>query len=336
MMEEEDDDSYARLMVLDQSGCPVREAILNGDRNLALQRIEEGANPFAFFGGPAVSAIQEASANGDIELLLAMAAEPGTTWTKRFLLCRKQIMDVPLNGRECIPNRSFFYEARYASKEGVEVMLMYGYKLRSSDFLQSICPQVLADPVKNLELLELGLAASTFAIADLNLEAVLRYAFRGDNIFPGLLQLARTLLRAGVNPNGISSYLDPPVLFRAIDNGDEDMTRLLVAFGADTTRIVELVSETGEHELVSIYELAEEVGMADLLVPPGNLERADPGYMAELRKKFEAPIKQIVPDYSALLVVAVMRATGCAPPIGLMSKLVLEYSFDFGLWRIET
>jgi hypothetical protein len=90
-----------------------------------------------------------------------MVAEPGTAWTKSKA-------EVPVKGRTCIPsldslNDDFFW-CYENSMEGLEVLMMYGYKLSYFEMI-NICVHfvVTADDPKYhlLKMLKLMLASSS-------------------------------------------------------------------------------------------------------------------------------------------------------------------------------
>jgi hypothetical protein len=64
-----------------------------------------------------------------------MVAKPGTAWTKKFLFCRNSEVEVPVKGRECIPSLGSYFGRRFfllgQSMEGLEVLMVYGYKLQA-------------------------------------------------------------------------------------------------------------------------------------------------------------------------------------------------------------
>lgn len=283
---------------------------------------------------------------GDLELMLKMAAKPGTQWTQRFLLSRNQIVAVPCEGRESIPlvtSPLFGGRSDLASIEGLEIMMMYGYELKDGDF-DLLFPHAIYRQ-RHMKLLKLALAVSALGSGEWKLQqaidaylgALLPWDMRWNQTSTlDTLELVRILLKSGVNPNflvdGESTMLSLSLHYR-----DKQMATLLVSFGADSS-LLWRSGAAGDEEEVSIRDKAEELGMSDLLIPPERLEMADPAAcIADLRKELEAPIRELVPDYSSILVVAVMRNTGCAPPLGLMSKLVLEYSpLGFDFWKMET
>jgi hypothetical protein len=100
--------------------------------------LQEGHDPFHELKPGYRTAFDEASEHRDLELLLHMVAKPGTAWTKRFLFCRNREVEVPVTGHACIPfllhNRyedSFYeYESARSMEGRLEVLMMYGYKLK--------------------------------------------------------------------------------------------------------------------------------------------------------------------------------------------------------------
>jgi hypothetical protein len=108
------------------------------DRKEVLEWIKQGRNPFdrvpAIYYKPA---FHEASERKDLDLMLHLVAEPGTAaWTKRFLFCRNIEVAVPAKGRACISSLNvscgggrWYIDDEGNSMEGLEVLMMYGYKL---------------------------------------------------------------------------------------------------------------------------------------------------------------------------------------------------------------
>lgn len=337
---------------------PLRDAAKSEDYDLAKMLINDGADPFSasttVWDPNGVSAFQEVSAQGNIEMLLAMAALPGCVWNQRFLLSRNAVLDAPTRGRSCIPNASscsgnFFHSKSHTSMESLEVMMMFGYHLKRRDFEYSLIPLAFVD--RNMRALKFAVA-SEGSLGDLKLEQCLGMAIGGNHgsfirgTHPTSFNCARMLLKLGADPNGYCFQGDTPydfipALFQAVQNKDEEMTSLLMAYGADSSRVAQFSSWTAEDELdieeVPIAQKAKENNMSHLLVPPKTLMAANPDdCIKEFRRELEAPLKQIVPEYSGALIVAVMRATGNAPPVGLMSRLMLAYCpLGHDLWEIS-
>jgi len=308
----------------------------NGD--LAQQLAKEDWDPFKEVTAANCTAFQLVSKVGDLEAMLAMAAKPGTQWTARFLLSRNKVVEVPMEGRESIPlvSSPFGPRSQYASMEGLEVMMMYGYKLKENDLDRHLLLLEFSQETPS-KLIQLALATSVIGSGNWIPRPVVRWAFsipwwgiRWNQ--PSTLQLVRILLKAGAKMMATNRFL-----FDAVDNRDEEMLKLLVSFGiASNVRVCDPVyGDSYEHSL-TFRDYVERAGLSDLLIPPDRLEIADPAAcVAELRKEFEADIKKSVPDHSSILVVAAMRNTGLAPPLGLMSKLVLEYTnLGFDLWKL--
>jgi hypothetical protein len=344
--------------------CPIRQAIRNNDRDLALQLIEQGHDPFKSPGDlmiciDEITAFHEASARGDVGLLLAMAAEPGSPWTKRFLVCSSEIVEAPTQGRRCIPSlsgecgESFFQDALTVSMEGLEVACMYGYTLKTRDFAGSILLQAMGGDPRKVQMFKFGLAVGRGEHEKLCLEQCLGNAIGGDNScffngsHPTSYELARILLKAGANPNGYcfqggTPYDFVPAIFQSLKNRDVEMTKLLLAYGADLSQNAQFSNWEREEGLdfptESIQSKATEVGMEDLLIPhEDNLMTADPGaYVKELRQDLTTPIRLCVADQSAILTVAMMRFTGFTAPLGMFSQMILEYCpLGFELWAID-
>ncbi|KAL7550583.1 hypothetical protein ACHAWF_013796 [Thalassiosira exigua] len=121
--------------------CPIATALENNDRNQAMMLLnEEGHDPFRalynIFDLGKNTPFHEASKRRDIVLLLAMAADAGSNWEKSFLICSGRLTNSPQKGRDCIAtvshsgSNNFFIKPETASVEGLEVMVMYGYKLK--------------------------------------------------------------------------------------------------------------------------------------------------------------------------------------------------------------
>ncbi|CAB9524020.1 expressed unknown protein [Seminavis robusta] len=339
--------------------CPVREALRSGDRDNVLKLIKEGTDPFAyptsFFGlGEESTVFHEASSRGDVEMMLAMAAEPETEWKGRFLLSVQQVVDSPSKGRSCIPTATgssgnFFMFGQGLSFEGLEILMTYGYCLKRRDF-EGICGLWARDPPKYLRMLKLCLA--TTKREKLNLNSCLGLAIGGahgcfiNGRQPSSLELAEILLKAGADPDGYcfqgnTPYDFTPALFQALVNGDSDMATLLISYGADVSKDAQMSEWTDDDELdvehVSIQAKAEEVGMADILCNTEAPRTADPeAFFKELRHEMSGPLKLAVAEHSAILVATMMRCTGCSAPVGFFSKLIVEYCpLGFDLWKVE-
>ena len=66
--------------------------------------------------------------------------------------------------------------------------------------------------------------------------------------------------------------------------------------------------------------------MGDVLSQPVKINKVDPKFfISSLRREFVRPMHPLIADHAAALVVAVMRATGRAPRVGLVSQIVLEF-----------
>jgi hypothetical protein len=335
---------------------------MDNDRTVVFELLQAGADPFSTVGHSIFmeesTAFHEASGRHDLELLLHMAAEPGTIWTKRFLLCCNKVVEVPAQGRAYISsmNESFFCAGYDATMEGLEVMMMYGYKLKEREFI-GFFYKVLNRP-ELLRFVKFCLAAGFLKENDKAgiiplLERGLGLALGGsqhDCIFnprmkvPSSIELAKILLSAGANPNGSCNRRQTPnevwpVLFQAIYNGDEEMTRLLIEYGADVTASAR-VSPWGngqDMEEVSIVRVATHANMRlELLDLPTTLADVNAKeYVKALRRELARPIKMVVANHSAIVIVAMMRSTGQVPPLGLVSQSILEYcplGFDF--WKL--
>eukprot|EP00978_Attheya_sp_CCMP212_P024224 scaffold75836_cov51-Attheya_sp.AAC.1 len=340
----------------------LKRAVKNNDRTGAFELLQAGADPFRTFVGigglDQSTAFYEASRRHDLELLLHMAAEPGTTWTKRFLLCRDKEVEVPTQGRACISSmsgkKSFFSVHHRATMEGLEVMMMYGYKLKEGD-LMGVCFNVAKHP-ECLRLVKFCLAAGLFDkddnVGSIELERGLGFAIGGnDSCCKGFhassIALARILLSAGANPNGdcFKSLEFWHALFQSIKNRDEEMTRLLLEYGADATASADdsrwtiLLNNNGQVvdiEQISIVSLATEANMLELLDPPTTLADVNKKeFVKALRRELARPLKMLVANQSAIVIVAMMRSTGQVPPLGLITQSILEFCpFGFDFWKL--
>ncbi|KAL7550582.1 hypothetical protein ACHAWF_013795 [Thalassiosira exigua] len=206
------------------------------------------------------------------------------------------------------------------------------------------------DPINNLRLLKFGLACVKYD--EIKLDKCLGVAIRGTHesfvrgSHPTSLDIARILLQAGADPNGYcfqgeTPYDFVPAIFQAIRNEDPDMTKLLLSYGADISKQARFTMWTDEEELdidiVSVQDKADELNMAELLMNPEVVPANPEFYIKEIRREFIVPLKQIARDYSAILIVAAMRSTGQVPPVGIISQLIMDYTYPFGfnLWKIE-
>jgi hypothetical protein len=141
--------------------CPI-------GREEALEWLQEGHDPFQPQRLGFHTAFHGASERRDLELLLHMAAEPDTAWTKKFLFCRNREVEVPVKGRAGIPSltmdsyQSNFFSGR--SMEGLEVLMMYGHKLNKQLDIRSVCLEVFRgtddDPKYYLKVLKFCLATA--------------------------------------------------------------------------------------------------------------------------------------------------------------------------------
>lgn len=78
------------------------------------------------------------------------------------LLSNSALLAAPTEGRSAIATTSsgtgnFFNDLRYASLEGLEVMMMYGYELKLRDFEYSFFPLAFVD--SNKRMLKVAFAA---------------------------------------------------------------------------------------------------------------------------------------------------------------------------------
>jgi hypothetical protein len=347
--------------------CPIRCAILDNDRALAMHLIAEGHDPFKpsssiMDNRDDTTAFHEASALGDLGLLLAMAGEPGVPLVERFLVCCSKIVAVPTKGRDCIRSLdssrcsgNLFRVPRTVSMEGIEVAVMYGYILKPRDLEYSMIPEATAGDPRKIQMLKFGFAIGCGEALRLEqrLERWLDAAVDGEytSFANGWHRISpepvRMLLKIGANangyscfPGGMAPYNFASPLFQALQNRDADMAQLLVAYGADLSpQDAQFSSWTEDHagriiETVSI-QLVEEVGMTELLtIPAEDIITADPdAYFKEIRHELTAPLRHCVAEYSAILTVAMMRMTGSPAPPGMFSEIILDYCpLGFDLW----
>lgn len=100
--------------------------------------IDGGRDPFQAGHGVFVTPapFHQASKRRDLEILLLMAASPASSETKhRYFYSRGRFVRVAAKGRGCIPTSTgnHFFGHGSLSFEGLEVMILYGYKLKKRD-----------------------------------------------------------------------------------------------------------------------------------------------------------------------------------------------------------
>lgn len=334
------------------------------EHDLVLELIQQhGMDPFFRYHqvlqpGPATTAFHEVSDHGaDLDVLLAMAAHPyGTEWSKRYFFSQNKVTNAPVQGRPQIKTeKCLFRVGKALSLEGLEVLLMCGYKLTEEDV---VAVSVLAgrEPEQHLRTIKFCLAAKKSNIAG-NL-SLLNYClgvaiggplqFLGGEVQPTCIELARILLQAGADPNGKcleDDYWDgfTPAFCQALKNRDSEMAKLLLEYGADPNQPAIEGSWAWDgssylEESISPKTIAAENGMEDILLrQQAPITKANPqSYLEELRCEFLAQVKEVASNQTALLVVACMRATaGHAPPLGLLCKTVLELCHGDALRRFD-
>ncbi|KAL3917340.1 MAG: hypothetical protein SGILL_004757 [Bacillariaceae sp.] len=313
------------------------EAVKSGHKDVVPHLLREKGNLFC------ESAFLEASEQREIELSLAMAAKFGSEWAPRFFVSINRVINAPIQGRACIQSTK-----DSPSLEGFEVLVTYGYKLDKYD-LRNVCRKTLIP--QDLRMTKFLLAGGTQLNGEYGKgvdpsyclpEAVLR-----DVGSPLRIELVRMLLLAGADPN--KEFFDPlyqimppsqhPALYYALKNRDREMVTLLRQHGAESSTVAHVQEYRGGRLVpTSMETIATEEKMSDVLTQPVDVVKVDPkAYIAGIRREFIQPLKPLIADYAAAMVVAMMRSTGCSPRVGLVSKLILEYvPLGFDLWKIET
>lgn len=151
-----------------------------------------------------------------------------------------------------------------------------------------------------------------------------------NNSHPSSLASAEMLLKLGVSPNaycfqGETPYDFCPALYQAIKNRDGEMIKLLMKYGADPSKNVQISSWNDDGELdVESFSVASVAGeYEDLLQVPSNIVSSDrESYVKELRNE----LVPLVAETNGIVVVAMMRATGEVPPLGiLVPRIKAEY-----------
>jgi len=335
----------------------------NCDRNVVFPLIDVGADPFQLYGNVyrdndyvyIRTPFEDAHRCGDVEMMLKMAAKPGCSWTKRFLVSQGRVVDVPEEGRpNIITEASFFSFCRPCdpTMAGLEIMSMFGYKLDMQDYRKIFCDGgSFSEDDEQLFKFCIAIAGAGNEELEQCMSRKLESAECGHMQEPEYIEM---LLKAGADPNGYriipsAMAMDPehelfPPLYDAIKYNDE-IAELLLSYGADVSKsglLFHWIDDEGliiEEEIIEepIRAIAKEENKTHLLVAPKIVVADPPAYINQLRREFEAPLRRLVPEHSSILVAAMMRSTGRAPPVGLFSNLILEYCpFGFNLWPIST
>jgi hypothetical protein len=327
------------------------------EREEVLQWIQRGRDPFRESPPGIETPFDQASESRDLELLLHMVAEPGTAWTKRFLFCRNSEVEVPVKGRACIPSlgSNLLYSFHGFSMEGLEVLMMYGYKLEKYD-INTLCGRfVITAEISRpnytiLKMVKFCLATTTAGSnlatrdspSDMMCKTDLEILFffiatvRTGTIQLARLELARVLLKAGVSPMPPLPFSEepwesvPPV-FSANRNRHIYMVKLLIAFGGaelpSSVRVVRWNTDQNMDEVlvdISQLSLAEEDGMLDLLLdrPATPVVVNASEYIQQLRLEITKPLRLAI---SEIIVVTFLRGTGQPPPMGVLSYSILSF-----------
>jgi hypothetical protein len=244
--------------------------------------------------------------------------------------------------------------------EGLEVLMMYGYKLKKCD-IDNICVRfvITAEHTPNYNILKLvkfclaATAGTTLAtrwdppsdmVGKIDLER-LQHNIATSPILPtqrtpskllARLELARVLLKAGVSPMPPLPFSEepwesvPPV-FSANRNRHIYMVKLLIAFGGaelpSSVRVVRWNTDQNMDEVlvdISQLSLAEEDGMLDLLLdrPATPVVVNASEYIQQLRLEITKPLRLAI---SEIIVVTFLRGTGQPPPMGVLSYSILSF-----------
>ena len=328
------------------------------------QLIDDGKDPFqtkhsVFMTGLDRGApFHEASKRRNLEILLLMAASPASPASletkHHYFYSRGQFVKVPAEGRDCIPtstsvNSNHFFGHGSLSFEGLEVMILYGYKLKTRDVEAALSMATTSPNSYNLSMLKFLLATVlSRGLADetkLSLEQSLGLSIGGEHysfinhMHPTNIEVAELLLQAGADPNGycfqgVTPYDFNPALYQAIKNNDVAMAKLLMSYGANPVKDAQ-VSEWTEEGLIehlhvqtrSTLTLAKEKGMAEIMVPPEQIKVPNPKLLATtFARELSKPLDEVI---CPILVVAVMRATDKVPPVGLVMDHILSFCPHF-------
>lgn len=311
------------------NSCPIQDAIRSDKREAAFQMIRQGFDPFKEYDRPGVyyyrTSFHAAIARDDIEMLLAMAAKPGTRWRKCFSISQGQVIDVPVEGRAVIATRGVLRQEKdfrgfTFSLQGAEAMAMCGYwrNVADHDWHSGLSGDI--------RILKFYLAAGKLTAGDRGKNCILGAACRSK------FDWVRLLLQAGIKPCSYDIFLSAINIFARCDKKkhSDELAKLLVTYGID---ILKDISEA-EH----VARRVDEVGMRKALTLPEHPIIPDPeACIRDCRLELEAPLRREVCNISGSLVVAMMRSTGSVPPAFLMSQLILDYCpFGFDLWKVES
>jgi hypothetical protein len=230
--------------------------------------------------------------------------------------------------------------------EGLEVLMMYGYKIRPID-IRNFCSEI-SGPVRindtppyRLKELKFCLAtAGSKKLATVNFEKCLHDATSWHTYtapsFVGAgahgVELARVLLMAGlVNPNPSSP--PPPgskkwtPLWHAIEARHTRMIKLLIEFGADISAVVptphQNLPQPQSIQESSVWWSAKKT---EILLELGDHHEPvvvnGPECIHQLCLEITLPLRLLI---SEILVVAFMRATDQTPPVGVISSTILSF-----------
>lgn len=374
--DDEDDDQDQDFVVdhgpLDRG--PLQEAMRSGDVAKVQELLDAGVDPFAKAENVREKyriPFHAAVASRDIQMLTLLAADPGTKWVDRFLICKNDVVRVPEKGRTAILSQTDifatgggFRQQANLSLECLEINLIYGYKINGWDI-----PFILYGVLKNqwglkgrcsIKVLKLALAALSFdahghVTDEVKLDYSLGEVVQDDHYIAELdrnaprYEVAQMLLQAGADPNAYCRDLDySPALFGAVKYGNVRLARLLLAHGAKINLTGNWLAEPfNEWDRNSVYRprsgtifqcASGNEEMIKLLSSsvekvPLDVER----YVSSLRRELTSGYRDFFNKHkcSESLVVACMRTTGTPLPVGFASNIVSTFLFlDIGeaLW----
>lgn len=322
-------DASCALLGVGRNGATRRERIL--------ELCEAGtADPFRNVS--VQSAYRTVAERRDLPLLLRMAAKPGAARTRRFLVSADGYVAVPVEGRDDIPSSvhspdsdyGYFLRGRGTTIEGIEALLLFGYRLHSSD-IQGVCRNHVQPEERRIRAVKFCLAAHpSYVLPD-------RHCLESSIESFGLL---RVLLQAGADPNlSLRQNTHFPLLAAALSQRPprDDVIRLLFEYGADPSSNYEV--RRGRFR--SIEELAALRGKSELLSSEVTRVTANPeAYIRILRREFTRTLRQLTEEENGIILVAFMRATGGSviPQKGLVSKKIRDFcppGNGFDLWELE-
>ncbi|EJK71183.1 hypothetical protein THAOC_07403, partial [Thalassiosira oceanica] len=354
---QEFNDMFANLMSSERTPDEPWPEDAAGVREL----IDGGKDPFQVEHGVFVTGFEEApfhqaSKRRDLEILLLMAASPASSETRhRYFYSQGRFVKAPAKGRGCIPTSTGMHSNHFSgydslSFEGLEVMILYGYKLKKRD-VEAVISMAIAFPDSySLNMIMFVLASViSWGLADetqLSLEQSLGLAIGGEhdsfvnNRHPTNIVVAELLLQAGADPNGYcfqgeTPYDSNPALYQAVKNNDAAMASLLMSYGAkpeEDAQVSEWTEdERGDEHLnvqtFSTLALATEKGMDEVMVPPDQIKIPNPKLLAAaLARELSKPLDEVI---RPILVVAAMRATGKVLPVGLVTTHILTFCPHF-------